>query len=249
MTAAPRVMSYNIRYGGVGKERELAEVIRAVDADIVLLQEATHPDVIAHLADAAGYAQHASRRAYSTGFMSRRPVKSYQWQQPRGARHAFLELVLEEPSLRLYGLHLSAWFSKWSERQRHYEIRALLEGIREHQHGFHLLLGDFNALAPGERLVVEKMPRWIRAMVWISGRDIARDTIQEMIDAQYADVWRRFFPGDPGYTFPTWDPHVRLDYAFVPEGFADRVRSFEIVTSPPVVKRASDHHPILVTLA
>ena len=244
-------MSYNIRYGGVGKQDELAEVIRAVDADVVMLQEATHPHVVAHLADAAGYSFHASRRAYSTGFMSRLPVTSHAWHQPRGARHAFLEVAFADQSLRLFGLHLSAWFSKWSERRRHFEIRALLTGIKEHQHGFHLLLGDFNALAPGERLVVEKMPRWIRAMVWISGRDIARDTIQAMLDARYADVWRRLNPAtdDPGYTFPTWDPHVRLDYAFVPEPYAGRVQSFEIVKAPPIVKTASDHHPIVVTLA
>jgi endonuclease/exonuclease/phosphatase family metal-dependent hydrolase len=241
-------MSYNIRYGGVGKEAELAEVIRAVGADVVMLQEATHPDVVAHLADAGGYPFHASRRAYSTGFMSRLPVKSHAWHQPRGARHAFLEVAFEQPELRLFGLHLAAWFSKWSERRRHYEIRALLEGIKEHQQGLHLLLGDFNALAPGDVLVVGKMPRWIRAMVWVSGRDIARDTIQEMLTAQYDDVWRSLNPGDPGYTFPTWDPHVRLDYAFVPSRYAGRVQSFEIVKAPPIVKTASDHHPILVTL-
>ena len=242
-------MSYNIRYGGVGKQAELAEVIRTVAPDVVLLQEATHPAIVAHLADTAGYPHHASRRAYSTGFMSRLPVQSHAWHQPRGARHAFLEVVFAEPELRLYGLHLSAWFSKWSERRRHHEIRALLEGIREHQHGFHLLLGDFNALAPGERLVVEKMPAWIRAMVWISGRDIARDTIQTMIDAKYEDLWKRLHPGESGYTFPTWDPHVRLDYAFVPATHVARVQSFEIVMSPSIVTTASDHHPILVTLA
>ena len=175
----PSVMSYNIRYGGVGKQRELAEVIARVGPDVVLLQEATHPDVVAHIAASAGYAHYASRHAHSTGFLSRLPVKSHAWYQPRGARHAFLEVVFAEPDLRLYGLHLSAWFSKWSERRRHYEIRALLEGIKEHQHGFHLLLGDFNALAPGERLSVEKMPRWIRAMVWVSGRDIARDVTMD----------------------------------------------------------------------
>jgi exodeoxyribonuclease-3 len=111
-------------------------------------------------------------------------------------------------------------------------------------------MGDFNALAPGERLVVEKFPRWIRAMVWVSGRDIARDTIQTMIDSKYTDLWRRFNKNadDPGYTFPTWDPHVRLDYAFVPEVFANRVTSFSIVKDPAVVKTASDHHPIVVTL-
>ena len=244
-------MSYNIRYGGVGKQRELAEVIRSIAADVVMLQEATHPDVVARLADEAAYPFHASRRAYSTGFMSRLPVSAHAWHQPRGARHAFLEVEFAEPDMRLFGLHLSAWFSKWSERRRHFEIRALLEGIKQHQDGFHLLLGDFNALAPGERLVVEKMPRWIRAMVWVSGRDIARDTIQTMIDANYVDAWRTLRPNadDPGYTFPTWDPHVRLDYAFVPARYAARVTAFSIVKEPPMVKTSSDHHPIVVTLS
>ena len=239
-------MSYNIRYGGVGKEAELATVIKEHAADVVLLQEATHPHVVAHLAEAAGYPHYGSRRGQSTGFLSRLPVATHAWHLPRGARHAFLELAIEEPEMRLFALHLSAWFSKWSERRRHFEIRALLEGIKQHQEGFHLLLGDFNALAPGERLEVQHFPQWIRAMVWLSGRDIARDTIQTMIDAKYADIWRRLHPADVGYTFPTWNPHVRLDYAFVPMKYADRVTSFEIVKSPPVVKTASDHHPILV---
>jgi len=241
-------MSYNIRFGGVGKEGELASVIKAVGPDVVLFQEATHPAVIAHLADVAGYPYYGSRRGQSTGFMSRLPVASHTWHLPRGARHPFLELEMAGPELRLFALHLSAWFSKWSERRRHMEIRALLEGIKQHQEGFHLLLGDFNALAPGELLDVAHFPQWIRAMVWLSGRDIARDTIQEMLNAKYADLWRRFNPDDPGYTFPTWNPHVRLDYAFVPMAYADRVKSFEIVRAPDVVKTASDHHPILITV-
>ena len=36
-----RLMSYNIRFGGVGREERIAEVIRHVDPDIVVLQEAT----------------------------------------------------------------------------------------------------------------------------------------------------------------------------------------------------------------
>lgn len=241
-------MSYNIRFGGVGKEGELATVIKEIGPDVVLFQEATHPEVIAHIADFAGYPYYGSRRSQSTGFMSRLPVASHAWHLPRGARHPFLELVLAESDMRLFALHLSAWFSKWSERRRHMEIRALLEGIKEHQHGFHMLLGDFNALAPGEILDVAHFPQWIRAMVWLSGRDIARDTIQTMLDAKYADVWRRLNDNDPGYTFPTWNPHVRLDYAFVPMAHAERVKSFEIVKSPPVVKTASDHYPILIAV-
>lgn len=57
-----------------------------------------------------------------------------------------------------------------------------------HQHGFHVLVGDFTALAPGERLEPWRMLAWIQALIWVSGRDIARDTIQLMLDAGYVDA-------------------------------------------------------------
>jgi endonuclease/exonuclease/phosphatase family metal-dependent hydrolase len=148
---------------------------------------------------------------------------------------------------RIFGLHLVAWFSKWTERKRRRELRALLDGIREHQAGFHLIAGDFNALAPGELLEVRRMPRWIRAMVWLSGRDISRETIQLALDEGYVDAWRRLHPNGPGYTFPTWDPHVRLDYVFIPERYADRVAVCEVLFTPPeLIREASDHAPILL---
>jgi exodeoxyribonuclease-3 len=241
-----RLVSYNIRYGGTGREAALAEVIGAVEADVVVLQEATAPHVVARLAKVGGFVSWGSRTGFSTGFLSRLPVAHHAWHHPRGSRHAFLEVVLEGMELRIFGLHLSAWFSKWSEQRRAREIRALLDGIRAHQHGFHVIAGDFNALAPGELLEAARMPRWIRAMVWLSGRDIARDTIQVMLDEGYADAWRTLHPGDPGYTFPTWDPHVRLDYVFTPARYAERLRTCEVIQAPDIVRSASDHLPLVV---
>jgi exodeoxyribonuclease-3 len=95
---------------------------------------------------------------------------------------------------------------------------------------------------------LQKMPTWIRALVWISGRDIQRETIQVMLDAGYVDGFRRLHPDIKGYTFPTWDPHVRLDYVFVPLAFADRLQSCEVVTEAPSGVHASDHLPLLAQL-
>jgi exodeoxyribonuclease-3 len=95
---------------------------------------------------------------------------------------------------------------------------------------------------------LQKMPTWIRALVWISGRDIQRETIQVMLDAGYVDGFRRLHPDIKGYTFPTWDPHVRLDYVFIPLAFADRLRSCEVVTEAPAGVHASDHLPLLAQL-
>ena len=242
-----RLLSYNIRYGGRGRVRPLAQMIRDANPDVVLLQEATDPRVIEELSRETAMAHWGSRPEHSMGFLSRIPVAHHAWHQPGNARHPFLELVLEGVDCRIFGLHLVAWFSKWTERKRARELRALLDGIREHQHGFHLIAGDFNALAPGELLEVRKMPRWIRAMIWLSGREMSRETIQLMLDEGYVDAWRRLHPNDPGFTFPTWDPHVRLDYVFTPARDAERVVVCEIIRTPEsVVKEASDHSPLLV---
>ena len=92
------------------------------------------------------------------------------------------------------------------------------------------------------------MPAWIRALVWMSGRDIQRETIQIMLDANYADGFRLLHPEVKGYTFPTWDPHLRLDYVFVPKPFADRLVACEVITTPAEVADASDHFPLLAQL-
>jgi len=246
-----RLLSYNVRYGGTQREAQLAAVIRSAEPDVVMLQEATDPGVVREIAARTGMPHWGATRKHSTGFLSRVPVHSHQWLLARAARHPFLEVVLGDAATgaercRLYGLHLTAWFSRWSENTRAREIRALLQGIRAHQHGVHLIVGDFNALAPGERLEVARMPAWIRAMIWVSGRDIARHTIQTMLDARYADAWRALHPGEPGFTFPTWDPHLRLDYVFLPARDAGRLRRCEVLRDPPDAQSASDHFPLLV---
>ena len=123
------------------------------------------------------------------------------------------------------------------------------EGIKRHQDGFHVLVGDFNTLAPGEVLELGRMPAWIRALIWISGRKLQRETIQFVLDAGYSDGYRMLHPDDKGYTFPTWDPHVRLDYVFVPQKFKERLVKCEVITEPRErIKAASDHCPLIVEL-
>jgi exodeoxyribonuclease III len=246
-----RLLSYNIRFGGRGREEALAAVIREARADVVVLQEAIDTRVVARLAELAEYSVWGSGKGQSTGFMSRLPVARHAWYASRAARHPFLEVVFEDDGRlpRIFGLHLTATFSKWSERRRAGELRALLEAIRHHQHGFHVIAGDFNALAPGELLQVARMPAWIRGLVWLSGSEIARDTIQLMLDEHYVDAWRRMHPYDPGYTFPTLDPHVRVDYLFAHERHADRLRACDVMHVPSSVFAASDHFPLLVELA
>jgi len=253
-----RLLTYNIREGGVGRAEQIAEVIRAANPDVVALQEARYPAVVEQIAGLAGFPYSGSKRSHSTGFLSKVPVTEYAWRYPPRTRHAILEVSLAEGFPRLFVLHLRAWFSKWSERQRARELRGLLDGIKEqlvkeeHAFAFHILAGDFNALAPGEVLDPSHMPRWIQGMIWVSGRDIARSTIEMMQSEGYVDAWRALnadMEGDRGCTFPVWDPHVRLDYVFTPAGYASRFIACEVVRSPEAVRTASDHFPLLVEIS
>ena len=253
-----RFLTYNIREGGVGRAEIIAEVIKAARPDVVALQEARDPIVVERIAKLAGFRYWGSRVAHSTGFLSNVRVVEYAWRHPPRTRHALLEVSLADGFPRVFVLHLRAWFSKWSERQRARELRGLLDGIQQQlirenrAFAFHVLAGDFNALAPGERFDPSPMPRWIRGMVWLSGRDIARSTIAMMQSDGYVDAWRTLHADlekDPGYTFPVWNPHVRLDYVFTPTEFASRFASCEVRKEPDKVRTASDHFPLLVEIS
>ena len=171
----------------------------------------------------------------------------FEWHKPRLSRHAFLEVVPAGTETRLFGVHLSAVHAAWTERRRVIEVRALLKSIERHQHGFHVLAGDFNTLAPGELLDTARLPLRLRPFVWLSGGQVRWRTVREIQAAGYQDVYRRLSPTDSGVTFPTWDPHLRLDYVFVPGAFADRVTRCAVIRSEAAAT-ASDHFPLVADL-
>jgi len=213
----------------------------------VILQEAIAPDVVARVAAEAGFQHYASRGGRSLAFLSRMPVVHHEWHRPRLSRHAFLEVAAADGACRVFGLHLSAVHSAWTERRRMFELRALLASIARHQHGLHVLTGDFNTLAPGEMLERRLLPARLRALVWLSGGRIRWRTIQHVLDSGYIDAFRACRPNLAGLTFPTWQPHVRLDYAFLSQRDAHRLRSCEVVDAPGT-REASDHLPLLTEI-
>jgi exodeoxyribonuclease-3 len=242
-----RLVSYNIRHGGIGREDALASVIAPCAPDIVILQEATHPPSVERLARALSMSHWESRPGVSVAFLSRVAVYQSRWKRPRWSRHAFLELTLASGA-SVFGVHMSAVHSNWTERRRLVELRSLLTHIKSGQPGFHVLTGDFNTLAPGEQLDLSRLPRRLRAITWLTGRRIRWQTIHWLVEAGYTDVFRQLQPEMPGHTFPTWDPHLRLDYAFVPAEACDRVCHCEVVTHGEA-RAASDHFPLLTEVS
>jgi exodeoxyribonuclease-3 len=191
----------------------------------------------------------AARPEHSVGFMSRTPVIRHAWHHPANSRRAFLEVEPDGGRVRVFGVHLSAVHSNWTERRRVRELRGILEAIERRQQGLHVVAGDFNTLAPGETLDLRKLPPRLRAVVWVTGGKIRWETIGIMLDASYVDAFRSLHPPqqDPGFTFPTWDLHLRLDYVFVPAGAVARLRACSVVDGA-VAKDASDHLPVLAEL-
>jgi exodeoxyribonuclease-3 len=238
-----RLLTYNIQRGGRGREAALAAVITASAPDLVVLQEARDPAVVERLARESGMAQWGAQVRSSLGFLSRAPVAHYAWRRPRRSRHAFLELGLSNGT-RVFGVHLAAVHSAWTERRRLRELGALLASVAEHQHGFHVLAGDFNTLAPGELLDIRKLPYRLRTLVWLSGGQIRWRTIQAVLAAGYVDAYRVMNPETAGVTFPTRAPHIRLDYVFLPRAFVPRLRACQVVTGHGA-EGASDHLPVI----
>ena len=242
-----QILSYNILKGGVGREAAIASVISSRDADIVILQEAYQPSVVQQLASTCRYEHWASSRGHSVAFMSRLPVATHVWRRVRWAKRAYLEIVTSS-DFRIFGVHLSAVHSNLTEQRRAYELRALLRSVARHQHGLHLVTGDFNTLAPGERLDMSKLPPRLRALAWVTGKSIRWITIRMMLEAGYVDAYRKFH-GDEGHTFTSWDPHVRLDYGFVPDAFKGQLQRCEVIRDHARLKEASDHLPLLTELS
>jgi exodeoxyribonuclease III len=240
-----RLLTYNIRKGGRGRETAIAEVIRGWEPDVVMLQEATDTRVVSRLSDLAGLPFYESRSGYSTAFLSRIEPVTFKWLELPAIRRAVLEVCL--PQLTIFNVHLRAVHSNWTEQGRKRELGALLDLIRSEDASPHIIAGDLNTLAPDEDLDLRKLPPRLRLVNWLTGGKVRYETIQIMLDAGYIDVYRSLHY-DKGFTFPTWDPHVRLDFVFAPGDLAERVTECDVITASPAGS-ASDHFPLAAVIS
>ncbi|MCL4812510.1 MAG: endonuclease/exonuclease/phosphatase family protein [Vicinamibacteraceae bacterium] len=244
-----RLLTYNIRRGGRGRIPQLGAVIRAAAPDVVVLQEATEPAIVEVLAEDAGLEAWVSAPGESVGMASRLEIAEHRWHRPRGVRHGVLEIRLAASAVRIFGVHLSAVHANVTEGRRLREIQALLAVVDAGGSGPHVLAGDFNTLAPGASLDLARLPPRLRLVAWAGGRRIRWRTIAHLVQSGYVDAYRHLNPAADGFTFPTWDPHVRLDYVFVPAADADRLGGCNVLDGVDGAAMASDHFPLLAEIA
>jgi endonuclease/exonuclease/phosphatase family metal-dependent hydrolase len=159
-----RVLSYNIQSGGTHRTGKLATIIGATGADIIGLTEATDPQVAEELAQKLGMHFYVSEQAkHNKGWhvvlLSRLPVKDMQAHVRPDilTRQHLLEVTVEENNgslLTVFVAHLTANFYKGavSNRIRQTELQEILRVMAAAQGTPHLLMGDFNAVAPGESI-------------------------------------------------------------------------------------------------
>jgi exodeoxyribonuclease-3 len=243
-----RLLSYNIRYGGRGREGALASVITACAPDVVVLQEASDAGVVARLAELTRLPHFGSRPGQSLGYLARQAPRAAEWRWLPSARHAHLDLQPAGTRWRIFGVHLRAMHVRWAERRRVLDVEALLRAVAPNAQAPHVLTGDFNSLPPGSALNIGLLPWRLRPVVWLGGRRLAWRAVEVLQEAGYTDAWSTVDGAQPGLTFPAPMPYLRLDYAFVPRSLEGAIGDCRPVTDVPGVRAASDHLPLLVTL-
>jgi endonuclease/exonuclease/phosphatase family metal-dependent hydrolase len=231
-----RVLSYNIHKGIGGRDRlyridRIIDVIAEQEPDLICLQEvdrhvrrSRHDDQPSRLAEAfraEGQLYqlnvHLGAGGYGNLVLSRWPIHTshhlclrHRRRKPRGAQLAVVNTP-EGP------LHLVNWHLGLAERERHWQVRHLLEH------------DSFQASADLPTLIVGDYNDW-------------RNTLAHGVFARHG-FHQVTAPGDRFRSFPAYFAVVSLDKVFT-RG-AIRVRHARVVHTP-LAKRASDHLPLVV---
>lgn len=158
-----RVATYNILWGGTEREAWISDVLSRIDADVVALQEVCNLQFAAELAERLGMQALIGEPsdplpACHIAILTRKPVVRWQNRQHVGQMlRSHLRCEIETgwagmPVIGVHCVHLAARFQERNkgEARRMRELTAVLDGIAEEPPQPHLVIGDFNSLAPGD---------------------------------------------------------------------------------------------------
>jgi endonuclease/exonuclease/phosphatase family metal-dependent hydrolase len=189
---------------------------------------------------------------YHLGLISRHPITAASSYRRFPFRISLLEATIALPRqkrLRVWGVHLMPYFAVPFELWRMAEIRTLLKRARGAGDPLALIAGDFNAIAPGDRVRVRALPLVLRAAVVAQGGRVYRWALSSLHRDGWIDCYRRQHPLDAGWTLPSHRPNARLDYVFVNPLLASRLVECSVVTDPELARSASDHLPVRAVFA
>jgi len=170
-----RILSYNILAGGRRRVDQLTKIISSAHPDIVGLVEANNLQVVEELADRLGMqyrmnANPAQEKDWQTALLSRLPiVETHSHIHTDILTKPVLEACVEEADghkLTVFVTHLAAAFyrGRGGDGIRRREVQEILRIMASKRGTSHLLIGDFNAIAPGDRLKASTLVRYLVAM-------------------------------------------------------------------------------------
>lgn len=246
-----RVMTYNILKGGIGRQNNLKDVIQLANADVVVLQEVTDLDVLRSLAHSLEMQSFfgTGNRKTKVALLSKLHVSTFESHHPRfPIWHNMIEAevkVRPDRSIYLIGVHLIPHLWLGFELWRSFEIKYILNRCKRFAGEPVLIAGDFNAIAPGDEVMVKSAPASIKAMLSLQGNRVFRFAIQALLSAGFRDSFRSLHPEENGFTYPTRKPSTRFDYIFVNPGIQEDLKVCRAIRELDSVLKASDHYPVL----
>lgn len=245
-----RVMTYNILDGGENRERYILEVIQTANPNVVILQEVFTEEFLKFLSQALGMKYHigTGNKERKVALLSNFPVLTFKSHHPVfPIWRNFIDAEIEyEPSkvARIIGVHPIANLGIIFEIWRFWEARYVLNQIRSSQNKPCLIAGDFNAIAPKERVRTENMPNWLKWMIYLQGNRVYYFSIGAFLSSGFIDSFRSLH-SDDGFTLPPPSPNSRLDYIFVNAQMKAYLKKCWVVQEPNSVILASDHYPVM----
>jgi exodeoxyribonuclease-3 len=246
-----RVVTYNVLDDGRGRAELIVEILRDIAADLIVLQEVFGEDLVRRIGEALGMQYFVARgnSKYHLAVLSRWPIRVRHSHHPfPPIQQTVLEAVIDCPngrSLAVLGVHPVPRPLVFCEWWRRWELRVALRWLEPYQPSGCLLLGDFNASAPGDAPDVRRLGLLNRACILLQGQRIYRWAIRGVLDAGLVDCFRTLHPDTDGFTYGPPAPSGRIDYIFASASLASCLTKCFVAREPAAVDRASDHYPVV----
>lgn len=200
-----RILTYNILAGGKKRVDQLTKIISFTQPDIVGLIEAYNPHIVKEIAQHLGM-QYRMSGSYTqiydwqTAILSRLPIlETHSHNHSDLLTQPVFEACIEEEDgskLSIFIAHLSAAFyqSRGGESQRYREVQEILHLLTPKRGTPHLLMGDFNSIAPGDRLKASALLRYLIIMDQRYRSNPYKDTGYPNLDSVVPESLRFLYP-------------------------------------------------------
>lgn len=246
-----RVLTYNIYLGGTDRLEAIHTVLAHAKADVISLTEADDPGVVATLAKRLEmhhiWAQGSGDRHIAT--LSRFPILTWRLHKTPPLTQAVLETQIDLPAMpiTIYNVHFLPYLLLPFEIRRWQAAGKLLQIIGDRQPGPHLIMGDLNAIAPGDRVLQRNNPPRMRRLMALQLWLIFKLALPRLLKAGYTDCFRHLHPHADGFTWYPGNPTTRYDYILADAILTPKLRACCVINNIEAVGVASDHMPLVAS--